>query len=259
MTEPWRWGDIAEMTYRLATVLTLALLVAGRANAGPPYLTDDPEPPPYGHYELLFFTTGLEANGIAEGVLPAMEFNYGGFPDTQLHVQLPVGFASDGEGTKFGVADAEAGVKYRFIQEDEAGWRPQVAIYPLVQIPLAPASNGFASRGVDLFLPLWAQRDLDENWTVDAGGGYSINSGDKNYWFTGVLLQRKLTDALVIGAELFHQTPDVQGAPALTGFNIGATYDFNEHQHLLVSAGRGIANASATDQLTWYLGFEFTN
>ena len=259
MTERWRSGDIARMANRIGIVLAFALLLGEQARAGPPYLTDDPEPPPYGRYELVFFTMGLEANGVAAGALPAMEFNYGGFPDTQLHIELPVGFMSNDEGGRFGAADAELGVKYRFIEEDEAGWRPQVAIYPLVEIPLAPASNGFASRGVDLFLPVWAQKDLDANWTIDAGGGYWINPGDRNYWFAGVLLQRKLSDALVLGAELFHQTPNVQGVPALTGLNIGATYDFNEHQHLLVSAGRGIANVTATDQFTWYLGFELTN
>ena len=241
-------------------VASVAFIVAGmRANAGPPYLTDDPEPPPFGHYEAVFFTMGLEADGMAQGALPAMEFNYGGFPDTQLHVMLPLGFASGGGGTKFGAADVELGVKYRFVEEDEQGWRPQVATYPLVEIPLAPASDGFATRSGDIFLPLWAQKDLDANWTLDAGGGYWISPGDKNYWFTGVLLQRKLSDTLVAGFEVFRQTPNVPGGSALTGFNVGAIYDFDEHHHLLVSAGQGIETANATDQLTWYLGFEFTN
>lgn len=247
------------MAHRFGIAAVLALFISPLAYAGPPYLTDDPEPPPYGRYELVFFTMGIETNGAAAGALPAMEFNYGGFPDTQLHVQLPVGFTSGNEGARFGAADAELGVKYRFMEEDEAGWRPQAAIYPLVELPLAPASNGVASRGVDLFLPLWAQKDLDENWTIDAGGGYWINPGVRNYWIAGVLLQRKITDALVAGIEVFHQTPSVQAVPALTGFNLGATYEFSEHQHLLVSAGRGIANVTATDQFTWYLGFEFTN
>jgi hypothetical protein len=240
-------------------VFAFAFLFVQRARAGPPYLTDDPEPPPFAHYEAVFFTKGLEAEGTTAGALPAMEFNYGGFPNTQLHVMLPLGFASGDEGTKFGAADAEFGVKYRFVQEDEEGWRPQVATYPQVEIPLGPARDGLASRSVDLFLPLWVQKDLDTNWTINAGGGYWLNPGDGNYWFSGVLLQRKLSDALVAGVEVFHQTPNVQGGTALTGFNVGAIYDFDEHHHLLVSAGRGIENATATDQLTWYLGFEFTN
>jgi len=245
--------------FRMLILSVAFMAIAMDANAGPPYLTDDPEPPPLGHYEAVFFTMGLMADGIATGALPAMEFNYGGFPDTQLHVLLPLGFStSDASGT-FGAADAELGIKYRFIEEDEHGWRPQVATYPQIGIPLGPARNGFASRSVDLFLPLWAQKDLDANWTIDAGGGYWITPGDRNYWLTGALLQRKLSDSLAAGVEVFHQTPNAAGGQALTGFNLGAIYDFDDNHHLLVSAGRGLGTASAADQFTWYLGFEFTD
>ena len=245
--------------FRLFVASVALAALATSANAGPPYMTDDPEPPPFGHYEAVLFTTGLEADGSAAGALPAMELNYGGFPDTQLHVMLPLGFASGGQGLKFGSADAELGVKYRFLEENEQGWQPQVATYPQIEIPLAPATNGFASRSVDVFLPLWVQKDFDAKWTVDAGGGAWINPGERNYWFTGVLLQRKLTDMLVAGAEIFYQTSNAEGSVALTGFNLGAIYDFDEHHHLLLSAGRGLQNVTATDQFTWYLGFEFTN
>ena len=250
------------MTGRIRRAIPLALLFAAltrAASAGPPYITDDPEPPPFGHYEAVFFTMGMMADGVATGALPAMEFNYGGFPDTQLHVMLPLGFASEGASPAYGAGDVELGVKYRFIEEDEAGWRPQVATYPQIEIPLAPARNGFASRGVDTFLPLWTQKDLDANWTIDAGGGYWIMPGNGNYWLTGVLLQRKLSDALVAGIEVFHQTPNTAGGPSLTGFNLGATFDFDEHHHLLVSAGRGLQSPSAADQFTWFLGFEITD
>lgn len=240
-------------------ILTLGIAAwAARAEAGPPYLTDDPEPPPLGHWEAVFFTMGLEAQGSGAGFLPALEFNYGGFEDTQLHIQLPVGFETGQGGTKFGAADVELGVKYRFVEEDEQGWRPQVAVYPFVEIPTETSRNSFASPGVDVFLPLWAQKDLDENWSVDAGGGYWINPGQQNYWFAGALLQRKITDALVAGVEVYHQSPPTLGGYSITGFNLGATYDFDAHDHLLVSAGRGLANAGASDQLTWYLGYEIT-
>ena len=242
----------------LSLPLAFAVLVS-RADAGPPYITDDPEPPPLDRYEAVFFTTGLEANGAATGALPAIEVNYGGFENTQLHVMLPLGFSADGSGANFGAADAELGVKYRFIAEEEEGWRPQVALYPAVEIPLAPARSGFASRGVQTFLPLWAQKDLDADWTIDAGGGFWLTPGAQNYWLGGVLVQRKLSDSLVAGAEIFHHTPSVAGGQGLTGFNLGAIYDFDEHHHLLLSAGRGFQNAADMDQFTWYLGFEFTN
>ena len=67
-----------------------------------------------------------------------------------------------------------------------------------------------------------------------------------------------MTDALHLGIEVFHQTPDVNGAPASSGFNVGATYDFSESWHLLTSAGTGIQHRSATNQFSYYLGLQLT-
>jgi hypothetical protein len=246
-----------------AFLLPIAALVAvaTTAKAGPPYLTDDPEPPPLHHWEAVFFTMGALADGTATGSLPAIEFNYGGFENTQLHIMVPLGFAANGDGARFGGADIELGVKYRFVEEDDSGWRPQLAVYPQLEIPVGSGSNGFATQSADLFLPVWGQKQLDENWSLDAGGGYWINpgSGNLNYWFSGILVQRKLTDSLVAGAELFHQTPSTNGGNVITGVNIGAVYDFDEHDHLLASAGTGLQNAARTDQFTWYIGYEITN
>ena len=261
-------GEIYPMSHEFRTQVSYAALVlalfaaTSAASAGPPYLTDDPGTPPLHRWEAILFTAGTLANGTATGVLPAIEFNYGGFEATQLHIEVPVGFhAGDHEEAEFGSADIELGVKYRFIEEDEQGWRPQVAVYPQFEIPTGSSRNGLSSAGVDVFLPAWAQKSLDENWTVDTGGGYWINpgSGNRNYWFSGVLLQRKLSDALVAGIETFHQTSDTEGGRASSGINLGAVYDFDEHNHLLLSAGRGLQNATVTNQFTWYVGYQITN
>jgi hypothetical protein len=45
---------------------------------------------------------------------------------------------------------------------------------------------------------------------------------------------------------------------ATTGFNIGAIYDFNDHNHLLVSLGTGLQNVSQTNLLSWYVGYQVT-
>jgi hypothetical protein len=44
-----------------------------------------------------------------------------------------------------------------------------------------------------------------------------------------------------------------------TGFNLGAVYDFDDHNHLLLSAGTGIQNASETNLYSWYVGYQITN
>jgi hypothetical protein len=41
-----------------------------------------------------------------------------------------------------------------------------------------------------------------------------------------------------------------------SGFNIGAIYDFNEHNHLRLSAGRGFQNAAVTNLFSWYIAYQ---
>jgi hypothetical protein len=110
-----------------------------------------------------------------------------------------------------------------------------------------------------VFLPMWFQKSFGD-WTIDGGGGYWINQGgaDKNFWFSGVLLQRKVTDKLTVGGEIFHQTADSIDSHDSTGFNVGAVYDINEHNHFLFSAGRGLQNASDTNVFSWYVGYLIT-
>jgi hypothetical protein len=50
----------------------------------------------------------------------------------------------------------------------------------------------------------------------------------------------------------------VIGGKDSTGFNIGAIYDFNEHNHLLTSIGTGIQNASTTNRFSWYIAYQIT-
>ncbi len=97
-------------------------------------------------------------------------------------------------------------------------------------------------------------------WTTYGGGGYWINpgAGNQNYWFRGWLVQRKLTEQLTLGGEIFHQTSVADGVTDSTGFNLGGYYDVTEHPHILFSAARGIQHATETNELSWYLGYRFT-
>ena len=95
-----------------------ALTIPSVAFAGPPYLTDDPEPTDTGHWEI--YAPLLEAAGSAgdyDGAVGA-EINYGVAQDVQLTVGLPVAFAHSGGRTRWGTADLEASVKYRFLHDE---------------------------------------------------------------------------------------------------------------------------------------------
>ena len=212
------------------------LLLPDSAIAGAPFRTDDPEPVALGHYEFFAFSTGTAMTGHTFGFLPALEFNYGLITEGQLHFQAPLAFDSiSGGATQFGLGDAELGFKYRFIRGDKGSWMPQIGTYPLLQVPTGDESRGLGAGHVRAFLPIWVQKGFGD-WTTYGGGGYWINHGtgtnDQDYWFFGWVLQRKITEKLAFGGEIFHQTADKIGGRDSTGFNLGALYDIDEHRHI---------------------------
>jgi hypothetical protein len=249
----------------LLTVLSAAFSTT--AQAGPPFLTDDPEPVEYQHCEFYVFSMLDAVKGATTVQTPAFEFNYGIAPETQVHVIAPfTSFASNGNPTEYGIGDMQFGVKYRFLKETD-DW-PQLGIYPMLMVPTGNADRGLGNGTAWTQLPLWAQKSWGK-WTTYGGIGYAINPGvgEKNYLFGGWLLQRKLTEKLTLGGEIYCQGADStysQSAPlaSLGGiyqssalFNLGGTYDFNEHVHFLFSGGYTLAGDRQTPG---YLGLQYT-
>lgn len=87
--------------------------------AGPPFVTDDPEPVEYQHVELYLASLPTHDADGWSGTLPHLEVNYGAAPNLQLHLIAPVAFAAPKHGsTQFGYGDTEPGAKYRFLDEN---------------------------------------------------------------------------------------------------------------------------------------------
>ncbi len=250
----------------LAALFLGGCIPAASALAGPPYITDDPEPVDYQHWEVYLFTGGAQSAGDTTGLGPSIEVNYGAIPNLQLHVIAGLSYdAPAGQPLRLGVSDTELGVKYRLITPGADDWFPQVGVFPLLEVPTGNAARGLGAGYTQAFLPVWLQKDFGK-WTTYGGGGYWINpgAGNRNYWFAGWLLQRQITDQLAIGSEVFHQTSPMVGHDGSWGFNVGAVYDFTEHYHLLASAGAGgiayaVDGANTTPRpFTDYLGFQWT-
>lgn len=230
------------------------------AVAGPPFRTDDPEPVEQGHWEIYEFSTATHVAGDTAGVLSGIDANYGAAPELQLHTTLPIAFDDPaGRGMVAGYGDSELGFKYRFLSEDDHGWWPQAAIYPAVDFPTGNAARSLGTGRTHVFLPIWLQKSLGE-WTTFAGAGYWINpgAGNRDYWYFGWAMARRVADNLTVGAELFHQTAATDGAKDQTGFDLGATYDLSEHYHLLISAGEGAQNRSSTNVFSYYVALQLT-
>ncbi len=253
------------MSRQLPAAAIVALTMPAEAVAGPPFITDDPEPVDLGRWEVYAFSAGAIDAHDATGVGPAVEVNYGAAPNLQLH--LIANFAydlPDNAPKEFGVGDTELGAKYRFINPGKDDWYPQVGVFPLVELPSGDARRGLGAGYVQAFLPVWVQKDFGK-WTTYGGGGYWINpgAGNRNYWYVGWELQRQVTKTLMLGAEVFHTTSSMEGRSGVTGFNVGGQYDFDDHHHLLFSAGRGglqyaVDAAAVRRPVTYYLAYQWT-
>ncbi|HXC56441.1 MAG TPA: transporter [Rhizomicrobium sp.] len=231
-------------------------LATGPALAGPPYVTDDPEPTDTGHYEIYLYAGGTTTRAGASGA-GGIDFNYGAAPDLQLTAVLPLAWNSPygGPGGSAGLGNVELAAKYKFLHQDDAG--VDVAFFPRVFLPAGSPQIG--ERHASLLLPLWIGRSWG-HWSTFGGGGCTLNRGgdSQNFCQLGWTLTNQITPKLAIGAEVYHQSADTRGGRASTGLGFGATYDLSDSLHLMASAGPGIQNAAATDRLTWYTALLLT-
>jgi hypothetical protein len=125
-------------------VLVLGAL-ARPALAGPPYISDDPEPTDTNHFEIYSFNQGTATRSGTSG-MAGIDFNYGAAPDLQLTAMLPAGFNSPtGEQTSIGMTNIELAAKYRFLHQDTFGL--DVSFFPRVFLPSGSNSIGLAAPG----------------------------------------------------------------------------------------------------------------
>jgi hypothetical protein len=236
----------------LCVAVCLELMPATRAPAGPPFLTDDPEPVEYQHWEAYLFTLGDRSGGgyTVEG--PAAEVNYGVLPDTQLHLIVPM-TTTGGRGapTETGLGDIELGIKYRFVHETN-GW-PQIGIFPFAELPSGDSSRGLGNGRTWFQLPLWLQKSWAP-WTTYGGGGAMLNSapGQRDHPYGGWLLQRDFGKRLTLGGEVFAEGRDTDHDKGFAAVNFGGSYNVTEHFSLLFSAGHSFAG---DEHFLWYFAF----
>src|SRR5580700_6466824 len=238
---------------KIALVAMVAL--ARPALAGPPYVSDDPEPTDYRHFEIYTFSSGTATRGDVGGA-SGIDFNYGAAPDLQLTATLPIGFDNPAAGNaSFGPSNIELAAKYRFLHQDSFGL--DVSVFPRVFLP--SPTNNIGNNTASLLLPVWVQKDWNGGWSAFGGGGCVISGrSSQNFCEAGGVVTYQLLPKLQLGLELFHQTADGNGTPATSSVGMGARYDINDNFHLLGYLRRGIENVDTTDRYSWYASVLFT-
>ena len=223
----------------------LLALIASPVAAGPPYITDDPQPTDYHRFEIYLFASAAQGAGATTGAT-GVDFNYGGFRDVQLTAVAPLAFDTSSGGRHLGPGYVELAAKVKLLHQDRNGI--DFSVFPRVFVPTG--GERFGSGRVALLLPVWLQRDFGK-WSVFGGGGYQF-SRERDFWAGGIAVSRALGERASIGAEVYHHGPDARDARAFTGVSVGGTYRVSTHWSIIAAGGPGIENAYEQSQVAGY-------
>jgi hypothetical protein len=230
------------------------------ARAAQPFVTDDPDPVPLHQLQLYTANTLTWSRESYSGSLPYMEFEYGVWDNLEIDLLVQGAFDQNLPEGSFheGYGDTELSFKWQFVHADNSIVKGlEIATAPVFIIPTGNGHTGLGNGGGQEFLPIELEENWDNNqWCCYGGGGFAFNQGKGNddYGFVGAVLQYQKTNSpLMIGAELFHFTPQAYNDGEHTGFNIGCSYNLSPEWAILASAGRDILG---DDRLTIFLGVQ---
>src|SRR5580693_9504163 len=153
-------GMRASMLICLGVLMTCAPH-SGIAQAGPPFLTNDPGTPGNGNWEINLGSAQTTARGAGSYQIPQIDLNYGLGERVQLTYQVPyLVQRTDGEPRQSGWSNALPGIKWRFFDQGEAGW--QLSTFPQVETGSSSWAQhrGIAAPGPRLLVPMEASTRL---------------------------------------------------------------------------------------------------
>lgn len=240
---------------RISIVSACLTALPAAALGGPPYISDDPEPTDYEHFEIYAFSGGT-ASRDGESGAAGIDFNYGATPNIQLTAVLPIAFGNVPHGgAQSGVGNIELAVKYRFLHQSDFGW--DIAVFPRLFLP--SASSNLGEQHTAFLLPFWVEKDWGK-WSTFGGGGCVLNKGgdSQDFCLAGWALTRQILPNLQLGAEIVHQTSDTKDGRASTAVGAGMKYDITDNYHLLAYTGPNLQNTAETGRYNWYASILFT-
>jgi hypothetical protein len=239
---------------RLFIFCLIILLPHQISFGGPPFDTDDPEPVNFKHWEYYISSINNHQQSVWSGTSPHFEINYGLVPNVQVHLLMPMNyFFSRHQGSGFGYADTEFGIKYRFVKETENS--PQIGTFPIIEIPTIK-NNEFSDGKTKIYLPVWMQKSWGK-LTTYGGAGYWINpgAGNKNWIFSGWEIQYDFSKTLTLGGEIYYHTASTSDTRSEMGFNMGGSLNPTEKFHIIFSFGHTFTRDNT---FTSYLGILWT-
>jgi hypothetical protein len=241
-----------------AAAAAAALLVLGSASAlaqgGPPMVTDDPETPGDGHWEINLATIVAHTSRRWDIAAPDADINYGWGEHVQLKVDAPWVFVHEaGQPWKSGLGAPDVGVKWRFIDIEDSGF--SMSTYPQYTRNWlsSSATRGISAAGGQLLLPIEAATVVHD-FSLDGEVGVNLVQYGSTQMVAGAIVAHSCGHNLECIGE-------VRGTYAPSDsqvlFNVGLHWKLNDSMVVLAAAGREVgAHSEDQQRLLLYLGLQ---
>lgn len=249
-----------------------------RAQAGPPFLTDDPDTPGNHHWEINLGWTADHNPAAAYYQAPDFDFNYGWGDRIQLKYELPIALYTNANTTTLGgLGESLLGVKWRFYEhrradasadDEDKAVNFSLGTYPQLSLnnPTSAVRRNLVLPGPQFLLPIEANARI--GWLrVDGDAGYWFsNQHTPQYWTRGIVAGHEFSQKTELYLELhdFQDANRIAGAPKQREFTLGAggRQALNRDNSILLMfmGGRSLQTVvPGNGQPNWiaYLGIQF--
>jgi hypothetical protein len=225
------------------------------AQGGPPMLTDDPDTPGSGRWEINAAYTEERTSDTRQRSFPHVDVNYGLGEDIQLKYETGWVFLSvPNDGTRSGLDDSLIGVKWRFLDQSKAGIN--MSVYPQLQFENSTGSvaRGIAPPGPNFLLPFEVSRDFGR-FSLVGELGYQFQRSEENQWVYGILTGVPVSEDLELLAELRSFGQEFVSHRDVV-LNLGLRKGLGSRCKLLASVGTGLTNVTNSTSFIAYLGIQ---
>ncbi|MES2113973.1 MAG: hypothetical protein V4578_02430 [Pseudomonadota bacterium] len=219
----------------VARIALLAVSVAAIA-AGPARAVEDTGTPGNGKWEVNFGASGIRTSNRWEAAVPESEFNYGLGDTVQLQLNVPFAVVHrDGEFSKSGLGAAIIGAKWRFVEQDAAGF--SMSTFPQYTWNLLPSSvrRGIVGPGRQVLLPI--QFGIERNGSgVFAEAAHNFVEMGPDEWSLGMKVKHPCASHAV--CHIAVERTFVPHEPQQTMVGLGVQLALNDTFSLKGASGR---------------------
>ena len=227
------------------------------AQGGPPYYTNDTATPGSHSWEINVGYMPFLYATQSTSHLPDLDINYG--IGARIQLTYENAWLRVGEGAraaKYGLGQDQIGVKFRFVDNEKAGFA--IATFPQVSVnnPNDSVVRGITPRGASLIVPFEFTkqlRSINVNWEV----GYNLVHLGPQGWIAGIVAGHDVSKRFQVDAELYGLgTFNLSNNQQTLG--VGSRYKLHPLCTLLLMAGRSVATAhNGQPFFVGYFGIQF--